>query len=95
MPEGFAAADYFDSYSGDLATVGDWSQAQPLQCDYPATAPAVGDYFEVADPLPDPAPGEGRYYVTSVTYQGDTRYGRKNIGGLSGRDPGGLPGCGE
>jgi hypothetical protein len=31
-PEGFQYADYFDTYYGDLATVGDWSQAQPLHC---------------------------------------------------------------
>ena len=49
----------------------------------------------MADPLPDPAPGEGRYYVTAVTFNGQTRYGRKNIGGLSGRDPVVLPECTE
>ena len=32
-------------------------------------------------------------YVTAATHQGQTRYGRKNLGGLSGRDPGVLPGC--
>ena len=93
MPEGFQYADSFDTYYGDLATVGDWSQAQSLQCDYPATAPNMGDYLTVPDPLPDPTPGEGRYYVTTVTHQGQTRYGRKNIGGLSGRDPGVLQEC--
>ena len=94
VPEGFLFADYFDTYYGDLATVGDWSQAQPLQCGYPATAPSVGDYLTVADPLPDPAPGQGRYYVTAVQYQGQRRYGRKFNGGvLTGRDPGVLPAC--
>ena len=93
-PEGFPAADFFDTYTGDLSTVGDWSQAQPLQCGFPATMPGVGDYLTVADPLADPAPSAGRYYVTSVTHQGQTRYGRKNTGGtLSGRDPGVLPAC--
>lgn len=96
MPEGFPAADYFDTYYGDLATVGDWSQAQPLQCGYPATVPSVGDYLEVADPLPNPEPGHGRYYVTAVTHQGQRRYGRKSSGGvLSGRDPAVLPTCGQ
>ncbi len=94
MPEGFPAADYFDTYYGDLATVGDWSQAQPLQCGYPSTPPQVGDYLSVADPLPDPAPGTGRYYVTAVTHQGQRRYGRKSTSGvLSGRDPAVLPEC--
>ncbi len=66
----------------------DWSQAQPLQCGYPATPPSVGDYLTVADPLPDPAQGTGRYYVTAVTHQGQRRYGRKATNGvLSGRDP--------
>ena len=94
MPEGFQFADWFDTYYGDLATVGDWSLAQPLQCGYPATAPNVGDYFTVADTLPDPVPGQGRYYVTAVNYQGQTRYGRKSSGGvLTGRDPAMLPVC--
>ncbi len=94
IPEGFPTADRFDTYYGDLATVGDWSRAQPLECEYPATAPSVGNYLTVDDPLPDPAPGQGRYYVTAVNYQGQTRYGRKSIGGvLSGRDPAMLPAC--
>ena len=59
-----------------------------------ASPPSVGDYLTVADPLPAPSPGHGRYYVTAVNYQGQTRYGRKASGGvLSGRDPGVLPGC--
>ena len=93
MPGGFQFADFFDTFYGDLANVGDWSQAQPLQCGYPTTAPSVGDYVEIEDPLPDPAPGEGRYYVTAVTHQGERRYGRNNIGALSGRDPAALPVC--
>ena len=96
MPEGFEAADWFDTYYGDLATVGDWSQVQPLTCGFPASPPVAGDYIEVTDSLPDPEPGTGRYYVTAVTYQGQTRYGRKSGGGvLSGRDPAILPDCSE
>ncbi len=94
MPEGFPAADWFDTYYGDLNTVGDWSQAQPLECEYPTTIPSVGDYLTVADPLPNPGPGQGRYYVTAVSYQGQRRFGRKARGGvLSGRDPAVLPIC--
>jgi len=94
MPEGFPAADYFDTYYGDLATVGDWSQAQALRCGYPSTPPSVGDYLTVADTLSDPAPGTGRYYVTAVHHQGEVRFGRKSSGGvLSGRDPATLPAC--
>ena len=94
MPEGFRAASYFDTYYGDLATVGDGSKAQPLQCGYPATAPHVGVYLTVADPLPDPPLNHGRYYFTAVSYMGATRYGRKSSGGvLTGRDPALLPVC--
>ena len=70
-------------------------QAHPLQCNYPATPPHVGDYLTVADTVPTPAPGQGVYYVTAATYQGATRYGRKTTAGhLSGRDPAMLPTCG-
>jgi hypothetical protein len=94
MPEGFQAADHFDSYYGNLTRPIDFSQAQPMQCAYPSSPPSVGDYFAVADTLPAPAPGHGYYYVIAVTYQGQTRYGRKRINGVtSGRDPAGLPGC--
>jgi hypothetical protein len=94
MPEGLPAADFFDTYWGDLSTVGDWSQARGLQCDYPAEIPSIGDYLTVADTLPTPSPGNGYYYVTAVTHQGETRYGRKRIEGVtSGRDPAALPGC--
>ena len=96
MPEGFQFADRFDTYVGDLSTVGDWSQAQPLQCSYPASPPSVGDFLTVEDTLPTPAVGQGYYYLTAVNYQGETRYGRRSIGGvLSGRDPAVLPGCSE
>jgi len=95
-PEGFQFADWFDTYYGDLATVGDWSQLHPLQCSYPASPPSVGDYLTVADPLATPSPGHGRYYVTAVNYQGERRYGRKRTGGVtSGRDLALLPPCVE
>jgi hypothetical protein len=94
MPEGMAGAGHFDTYWGDLAHPIDFTQAQPLQCGYPAAPPHVGDYLTVADTVPTPAPGQGVYYVTSVTYQGATRYGRKTTAGqLSGRDPTLLPVC--
>ena len=94
MPEGLPAADHFDTCYGPLVKPIDFSQAQGLQCDYPSSPPAVGDYLEVADTVPTPAPGEGVYYVTAVTHQGQTRYGRKASGGvMSGRDPAGLAAC--
>ncbi len=94
LPEGMAAADRFDTYYGPLANPIDFTQAQPLQCGYPASPPQVGDYLTVGDPLPNPPSGTGRYYVTAATYQGQTRYGRKRQGTvMSGRDPAVLPAC--
>jgi len=94
MPEGMPGADWFDTYWGDLATVGDWSQAKPLQCAYPPSTPMVGDYLTVEDTLPTLTPGRGYYYVTAATYMGETRYGRRSSGGtLTGRDPAVLPAC--
>ena len=94
MPEGMSGADHFDTYWGNLTHPLDFTQAHGLQCNYPAAAPHVGDYVTVADTLPDPTPGTGRYYVTAATYQGATRYGRKTTAGhLSGRDPAVLPVC--
>jgi len=96
MPEGMGGADYFDTYWGDLTHPIDFTQAKPLQCHYPATLPHVGDYLTVADTLPPPASGQGYYYVTAATYQGQTRYGRKRSGGVtSGRDPALLPLCSQ
>ena len=70
------------------------SRAHPLACGYPAAPPQVGDYLTVADTVPTPAPGLGVYYITSATYQGATRFGRKSTAGrLSGRDPAVLPAC--
>ena len=95
MPEGMAGADHFDTYWGNLAHPLDFPQAHPLQSNYPAAPPHVGDYLTVADTVPTPAPGQGAYYVTSATYQGARRYGRKTTAGhLSGRDPAVLPVCG-
>ena len=94
MPEGFQSADWFDTYVGVLTNPIDFGSAHPLRCGYPASPPATGDFITVADTLPDPAPGYGVYYVTAVTHQGQTRYGRKSSGGvLTGRDPAVLPGC--
>jgi hypothetical protein len=94
MPEGLPAADHFDTYYGPLVKPINFSQAHGLRCDYPSKTPSVGDYLEVADTVPTPAPGQGVYYVTAVTHQGQTRYGRKARGGvLSGRDPAGLAAC--
>ena len=95
MPEGLPAADWFDTYYGAIGNY-DFAEAQPLQCGYPSTAPTVGDYLTVEDPLPTSPAGEGRWYLTAVTHLGETRYGRSSSSGvLRGRDPGLLPLCAE
>ena len=82
-----------DTYYGSIGNY-DFSQAQPLQCGFPATPPNVGDYLTVADTLPTPGVGQGYWYLTAVNYQGEARIGRKAGGGvLSGRDSSVLPGC--
>jgi hypothetical protein len=94
MPEGMPAADHFDTYWGNLTRPIDFTQMHSLACDYPSTAPHVGDYLTVADTVPTPAPGAGVYYVTSASYQGATRYGKKTTAGhTTGRDPVLLPAC--
>jgi len=94
MPEGMAGADSFDTYWGPLTKPLDFTQAHPLQCNYPDAQPHIGDYLTVPDTVPTPSPGQGVYYVTSATYQGATRYGRKTRNGhLTGRDPALLPSC--
>jgi len=92
-PEGLDGADRFDTYWGELDDI-DFTSAQGLRCNYPVGIPEPGDSLEVADSLPDPPPGTGYYYVTAVSYQGQTRYGRQaQTGELSGRDPALLPAC--
>lgn len=93
-PEGFPAADYFDTYSGEITRPLDLSQAHPLQCAYPSAPPQRGDYEAITAPVPTPAPGHANYILTSVTYQSQTRAGRQAIDGhLHGRDASSLPPC--
>ena len=94
LPEGLPAADHFDTYWGPLTRPFTFANAQPLQCGYPAAPPKPGDCLTVADTVPTPAVGEGVYYVTAATYQGQRRFGRKYMNGaFSGRDPSVLPAC--
>lgn len=94
MPNGFRAADHFDSYWGPLGAPVDLSTAHPFQCGYPATLPAPGDFLQITAPVPTPAPGCANYVLTSVTYEGQTRAGRKVVNGrLVGRDATALPAC--
>lgn len=92
-PEGLRAADRFDTYTGEVTRPLDLSQAQPLQCGYPEAPPLAGNYLTFPA-NGTPAPGQAVYYLTSVTYQGQTRAGRKALDGrLSGRDASQLPVC--
>lgn len=92
-PEGLRAADRFDTYTGEVTRPLDLSQAQPLQCSYPAAPPSAGDYLTFPA-SGTPTPGHALYYLTSVTYQGQTRAGRQALDGtLHGRDASRLPAC--
>ena len=92
-PDGLRAADRFDTYTGEVTRPLDLSQAQPLQCSYPASPPSAGDYLTFPA-SGTPAPGHARYFLTAVTHQGQTRAGRQTIEGtLRGRDASVLPAC--
>jgi hypothetical protein len=93
-PEGLAGADHFDTYWGSLGGPIDLASAQPLHCGYPAAPPVVGERIEFADSLATPPLGSGYWYLTAVTYQGETRAGRRAVHGqLTGRNAGLLPAC--
>lgn len=93
-PDGFRSADSLQVWTGDLGTLPDWSLAQPLACDA-ATNPTPGQLVTVPDNLPNPPPGQGRYYVSSVTHDSLQRLGRQFISGaFIARDPASLPLCG-
>lgn len=92
-PDGFRAADSLQLWTGNLHTLSDWSRAEPLACNA-VTNPVPGQVVTVADTLPDPAPGDGRYYVIATQRGGDRRLGRQFVnGGFSARDPAALPVC--
>jgi hypothetical protein len=92
-PEGLPQGDRYDVYQGNVAGLPDFSQAQPLACDV-AAGKAVGERVEVTDTLPDPGPGETRYYLTAVSSGIDQRAGRTRLAGnLVGRAASSLPPC--
>lgn len=92
-PDGFLAADSLQLWTGDLGTLPDWSQAESLACTAD-TNPAPGQVVTVADTLPDPAWGQGRYYIAASQHGTDRRLGRQYVNGaFSARDPGALPVC--
>jgi len=92
-PDGFRAADSLQVWTGDLRSLPDWSQAQPLVCQA-AASPNAGQIVAIGDSLPSPAIGEGRYYVSASTHGPDRRLGRQyNSGGFSARNNSMLPIC--
>ena len=93
--EGLSGADSFAVYAGDIRTAVDLSQATPLQCTVPVgRAPVPGEQLTVPDTLPDPSPGDGRYYVAAVRHGAQIRAGRSAINGVpQGRNSSALPGC--
>jgi hypothetical protein len=94
VPFGLPTGSRVDVYAGALGTLPDLAVAQIFECDV-ASGHAAGDQITVNDPLPDPAPGAGRYYLTTVTSGPETRAGLRTVepGVLVGRDPSGLPPC--
>ncbi len=96
-PEALRGADTFDVYTGDLATASDLSQATPMECSVPTGRPPVpGEHLTVTDTTPVPQPGQGRYFVTEVSYQAQRRAGRQSVNGvLQGRNPAALTGVTE
>jgi hypothetical protein len=93
MPDGFRSADSLQVWTGDVRSMPDWSQAQPLACSA-ATSPTPGQVLTVPDALPDPAVGRGRYYLVASQSGPDRRLGRQYVNGtLSAREPAGLPVC--
>jgi hypothetical protein len=92
-PDGFGTANALQVWTGEVRSMPDWSRAEPLTCDA-ATSPAPGQLVAIADPLPDPAVGHARYYLTASVNGPDRRLGRQYVnGGFSARNPATLPVC--
>jgi hypothetical protein len=92
-PDGFRSAESLEVWTGSVRSMPDWSQAQPLAC-MAAQNPAPGQIVKVADTLPDPPIGEGRYYLIASQSGSDRRLGRQYLNGaFSARQPAGLPVC--
>jgi hypothetical protein len=92
-PDGFRSADALQVWTGDVRSLPDYSQAQPLSCDA-ATTPTPGQLVSIADTLPDPQRGEARYYVVASQSGTQRRLGRQFVNGaFSARDPASLPIC--
>lgn len=93
LPDGFRSADSLQVWTGNVRSMPNWSQAQPLTCSA-ATSPTPGQVVTVPDTLADPTVGTGRYYVVASQSGGNRRLGRQYVNGaFSARDPSGLPAC--
>lgn len=93
-PQGLHAAEGFNLYGGPVVTSTDLSQSFAIRCGLPDDDPVAGERITEADPLPEPASGEGWYYVVETSYQGQRRAGRfASDGILRGRDASVLRGC--
>jgi hypothetical protein len=92
-PYALPSTDRVDVYYGPVTAMQDLSSALPLACDVaPASGP--GDIVPVADSLPAPSVGQGRYYLATVSAGGERRAGRRLVGGvLGGRPAAGMPAC--
>lgn len=92
-PDGFRSADSLQVWTGNVRSMPDWSQAQPLAC-MAAQNPIPGQIVSVADALSDPPVGQGRYYLVASQSGADRRLGRQYVNGVfSARQPAGLPVC--
>ncbi len=92
-PDGFRSTDAMQVWAGDVRTLPDWSQAQPVTCNA-ATTSTPGQVITVADTLPDPPVGHGRYYLTASVNGLNRRLGRQYVNGaFSARDPSTLAVC--
>lgn len=92
-PDGFRSADTLQVWTGDVRSMPEWSRAVPLTCEA-ATNPVPGQVVSVADTLPAPAVGEGRYYLVASKSEADRRLGRQYLNGaFTARQPASLPIC--
>jgi hypothetical protein len=92
-PDGFRSSDSLQLWTGNIHSLPDWSQAQPLACPA-ATTPTPGQLVNVTDTLPDPTVGQGRYYLVASQSGPDRRLGRQIVGGtISARNSSNLPLC--
>lgn len=93
LPDAFDHADALQVWTGDVRSMPDWSQAQPLAC-AAAVSPVPGTVLTVADLLSPPALGQARYYLVASQSGMNRRLGRQYTAGkFSARDPATLPAC--